>query len=78
MGKANGAATDPGRGATQRGRFWVSHLEKIEAEGITAKDYAAREGLSVQALYEAKRRLLTGGAWTRERGADGQRTSSLA
>jgi len=23
MGKANGTAADPGRGATQRGHFWV-------------------------------------------------------
>jgi hypothetical protein len=65
MGKANGAAADPERGATQRGRFWVGHLDKIEAEGIAAKDYAAREGLSVHALYQAKTRLLAQGAWPR-------------
>lgn len=68
MGKANGAA-GPGRGATQRGRFWIGHLEKIEAEGIAAKDYAAREGLSVHALYQAKMRLLAQGALPRARGS---------
>jgi len=66
MGKANGAA-EPGRGATQRGRFWAGHLEKIKAEGIAAKDYAAREGLSVHALYQAKMRLLAQGAWPQAR-----------
>jgi hypothetical protein len=67
MGKANGTAADPGRGATQRDRFWVGHLEKIEAEGIAAKDYAAREGLSIHALYQAKTRLLAQGAFPRAR-----------
>jgi len=58
MGKANGTA-DPGRGATQRGRFWASHLEKIEAEGIAAKDYAAREGLSLEVVNEPRFRDLS-------------------
>ena len=65
MGKANGTAAEPGRRATQRGRFWAGHLEKIEAEGIAAKDYAAREGLSILALYQAKMRLLALGALPR-------------
>ena len=69
MGKANGTAADPGHGATRRGRFWAGHLEKIEAEGIAAKDYAAREGLSVHALYQAKMRLLAQGALPRARGS---------
>ena len=69
MGKANGTAAGAGRGATGRGRFWAGHLEKIEAEGIAAKDYAAREGLSVHALYQAKMRLLAQGALPRARGS---------
>ena len=69
MGKANGTAADPGHGATRRGRFWAGHLEKIKAEGIAAKDYAAREGLSVHALYQAKMRLLAQGALPRARGS---------
>ena len=68
MGKANGTV-GPGRGATRRGLFWVGHLEKIEAEGIAAKDYAVREGLSVHALYQAKVRLLAQGALPRARGS---------
>lgn len=69
MGKTNGTVADAGRRETQRGRFWVGHLEKIEAEGIAAKDYAAREGLSVHALYQAKTRLLAQGALPRARGS---------
>jgi len=69
MGKANGTAADPGHGATRRGRFWAGHLEKIKAEGIAAKDYAAREGLSIHALYQAKMRLLAQGALPRARGS---------
>jgi hypothetical protein len=50
-------------GATERDRAWVGHFERIEAEGIAAKDYAAREGLSRHALYQAKKRLRQQGAW---------------
>jgi hypothetical protein len=45
----------------------VGHLEKLETEGITAKAYAAREGLPVDALYQAKKRLVARGAWPRPR-----------
>ena len=33
----------------------------IEAEGITTKAYAEREGLSPQALYQWRKRLVAGG-----------------
>lgn len=42
-------------------KFWLSHLSAIEAEGITTKAYAEREGLSVQALYQWRKRLVAGG-----------------
>jgi hypothetical protein len=48
---------------TQRDRFWLGHLKAIEAEGIAAKAYAKRRRLSVQALYQAKKRLVGSGAW---------------
>ena len=35
---------------SERSTFWLSHLSAIEAEGITTKAYAEREGLSPQAL----------------------------
>ena len=45
---------------SERSEFWLSHLSAIEAEGITTKAYAQREGLSPQALYQWRKRLITG------------------
>lgn len=45
---------------SERSEFWWSHLSAIEAEGITTKAYAEREGLSPQALYQWRKRLVTG------------------
>jgi N-acetylmuramoyl-L-alanine amidase len=45
--------------------FWWSHLSAIEAEGITTKAYAEREGLSPQALYQWRKRLVAGGRRSR-------------
>jgi len=46
---------------SERSKFWLSHLSTIEAEGITTKAYAEREGLSPQALYQWRQRLVAGG-----------------
>lgn len=46
---------------SERSKFWLSHLSAIEAEGITTKAYAEREGLSPQALYQWRKRLVAGG-----------------
>lgn len=46
---------------SERSEFWLSHLSAIEAEGITTKAYAEREGLSAQALYQWRKRLVAGG-----------------
>jgi hypothetical protein len=48
---------------TERDRFWLGHLKAIEAEGIATKAYAKRKRLSVQALYQAKKRLVGRGSW---------------
>ena len=48
---------------TQRDRFWLGHLKAIAAEGVEAKAYAKRRRLSVDALYQAKMRLVERGAW---------------
>jgi len=48
---------------TERDRFWLEHLKKLSAEKTPAKSYAAAAGLSVHALYQAKKRLVTLGAW---------------
>ena len=36
---------------------WAAHLQAIETEGISIRDYAAREGLSVASLYYHRRRV---------------------
>jgi hypothetical protein len=50
---------------SERNTFWLSHLSAIEAEGITTKAYAEREGLSPQALYQWRKRLVAGGRSSR-------------
>ncbi|MBD5802146.1 hypothetical protein AZOA_15720 [Azoarcus sp. Aa7] len=50
---------------SERSEFWWSHLSAIEAEGITTKAYAEREGLSPQALYQWRKRLVAGGRRSR-------------
>ena len=40
-----------------RHRFWVSHLQRIDAEGISIAAYARREKLSVYSLYNTKHNL---------------------
>ena len=41
-------------------KYWSGHLAAIEAEGVTTKAYAEREGLAVGSLYEWRRRLKSG------------------
>ncbi len=46
------------RSATsERDRFWLRHHEAQVASGKDAKQYASGVGISVQALYQARRRL---------------------
>lgn len=42
---------------TERERFWLRHHEACVASGGTAKAYAKAQGLSVQALYQSRKRL---------------------
>ena len=48
---------------TERDRFWLRHLERQAAGAETSKAYAAREKLSICALYQARMRLIARGAW---------------
>ena len=45
------------RPASDRDRFWLTHHEAQRASGRSAKQYAASAGISVQALYQARKRL---------------------
>ena len=49
MGKA--------RDLTERDRFWLDHEAALAQSGQTAKDYAAAQGLSLHAFYQARKRL---------------------
>jgi hypothetical protein len=50
---------------TARDRFWLGHLRAIAGASESATAYARRAGLSVGALWQAKRRLEKLGAWAR-------------
>jgi transposase len=52
---------------TERSVFWANHLRAIDAEGISARAYAAREGLAIQSLYQWRQKL---GQTQRSHGAD--------
>ena len=42
---------------TERSVFWANHLRAMDAEGISARAYAAREGLAIQSLYQWRQKL---------------------
>ena len=42
---------------SERDQFWLDHESAQVASGQTAKEYAAAEGLSLQSLYQARKRL---------------------
>jgi hypothetical protein len=44
-------------GLTPAQHEWLQHLRAAKRSGQTIKDYAARRGLPVQALYQAGKRL---------------------
>jgi hypothetical protein len=45
------------RELTERDRFWLDHEKAISKSGQSAKAYAAEQGLSLHALYQARKRL---------------------
>ena len=42
---------------TERDQFWLDHESAQGASGQTAKEYAAAQGLSLHAFYQARKRL---------------------
>ena len=42
---------------SERDRFWLNHGKALAASGQTAKAYAAEQGLSLHAFYQARKRL---------------------
>lgn len=45
------------RALTERDRFWLDHEKAIAKSGQSAKAYAAEQGISLHALYQARKRL---------------------
>ena len=45
------------RELTERDRFWLDHEKVIAKSGQSAKAYATEQGLSLHALYQARKRL---------------------
>ena len=58
---------------TERQQFWLDHIARCDAAGHLTKEYAAAHGLSVQAMYSARRDLVDRGALAP--GGRGVRTS---
>ena len=58
---------------TERQQFWLDHIARCDAAGHLTKAYAAAHGLSVQAMYSARRDLVDRGALAP--GGRGVRTS---
>ena len=44
---------------------WLGHVRAASERGMTLSAYAAQEGLSAGALYQAKAQLMKVGAWPR-------------
>ena len=42
---------------TERDRYWLEQESRLAASGQTAKAYASERGLSLHALYQARKRL---------------------
>jgi len=53
MGSTTSTTTEP----TARDRFWLDHDAALTASGQTSKEYAEAQGLSLQALYQSRKRL---------------------
>jgi len=63
------------REPTEREQFWLDHEAALAASGQTAKDYASQQGLSLQALYQARKRLRADGLMPKARASQGSSKS---
>jgi hypothetical protein len=48
---------------TERQRYWLGHLQRCQAQGVSIKAYAREQGLKVSTLYGWTRKLKQRGAW---------------
>ncbi len=59
---------------TERDRYWLDHEAAIVASGLTAKAYASEQGVSLHALYQARKRLRSLGLMSPPGEATGDKT----
>ena len=52
-----GSTARPNRHVSERDQFWLDHEAAQAGSGKTAKEYAADQGLSLHAFYQARKRL---------------------
>ena len=57
---------------SERDRFWMKHHEAQVASGQSGKEYVAERDLSLQAFYQARKRLRAIGALSPARGGSGK------
>lgn len=62
MAGAKVRAKRGGPALTERERYWLRQHEACAASGEPAKAYAKRQGLSIHALYQSRKRLRAIGA----------------
>ncbi len=62
---------------TERQRYWLQHIQACEAEGKNLSEYAAAQGIAVQALYAGKSILVKKGVLPAVRSARFQRVQVL-
>lgn len=66
---------------TERDRFWLDHEATLAKSALTAKAYAAEQGLSLHAFYQARKRLRALGLLSRghpKRGSSQAKASRAA
>lgn len=61
VNRAGGNADTAVHSLTDRQQFWLDHLRRCDADRIPTKTYAQRHGLSVQAMYSARKALVERG-----------------
>lgn len=55
---------------------WLAHVRAASEQGMTIAAYAAAQGVSAAALYQAKSQLMKTGAWPRSSAPSGRVGSS--
>lgn len=55
---------------TERQRYWLSHVEQVESQGMPLSEYAKQHGLSIHSLYSTR-------SWWRQRNRQTNETTPM-